>query len=235
MALEHIVMHLALCKAVARLSPRTTVAVRFVVTDKIGRTAVDRTVQIQRGTGTSVPVEFDTVWGEYRVDAAIPKYKCGGSELFYVLQDHDRTLDVTLSDVSRTFQMPIALVFGALPVSFAYAQPTVVTFSPTVPCNSTVSDPAPSGIDNEIEQDAYYATVRTPLLYQKPQSVTVALQLKDASGGYHYLRIPWQIGAGRYSWPNAYLINIDDGVIGSVAQGPEDTLQCLKGYMTTNQ
>jgi len=234
-ALEHVVMHLALCKAVARLSPRTTVAVHFVVTDKTGRPLVNRTERIQRGMGADVPVEFDSSWGLYRADAAIPKYKCGGSEIFAIMQDHNRTLDVALTDNSAAPQVPIALVFGSLPVSFAYAEPEVVAFSPQLACKGAVGDPLPAGITTQIEQDAYYSTVRTPLLYQQPKLVTVALRLKDSSGGYHYLRIPWNIQGGRYLWPNGYQINVDDGLLDSVAQEPEDTLVCLKGYSTTRQ
>jgi hypothetical protein len=233
MALEHIVMHVALCKAVARLAPRTTVAMRVVVTDKSGRSEVDRSVQFQRGTAGNTPFEFDSSWGVYRIDVAVPKYRCGGVEFMYVLADHDRSINVALSDSFVKVQVPVVLVFGSLPMSFAYVQPTVVTFSPQVPCNGKVSDPAPSGIDNQIEQDAYYATVRTPALYRQPKAVTVALQLKDASGGYHYLRIPLQVEPGRYAWPNRFLIPIDDAAADFVAQEPEETLLCPKGYSTS--
>lgn len=232
MALEHIVMHVALCKAVARLAASTTVAMRVVVSDKANRSEVDRVVQVQRGTADNVPVEFDSSWGLYRVDFAVPKYRCGGSEFLWVLQDHDRNFNVALSDNVVNVHVPIALVIGSLPQSFAYVQPTVVTFSPQVACNGKVSDPSPSGVDNQIEQDAYYATVRTPALYRDPKAVTVALQLKDASGGYHYLRIPWQIEPGRYAWPNGFQINIDDAATAFAAESPEDTLLCPKGYLT---
>ena len=232
-ALEHIVMHVALCKAVARLAPRTTVAMRVVVSDKRGVASVDRVIQFQRGTADKAPVEFDSSWGIYRVEFAVPKYRCGGAEFISVLPDHDRNLNVALSDYFVNLQVPIVLVTGSLPISFAYVQPTVVTFSPQVACNGAVTDPTPSGIDNQIEQDAYYSTVRTPALYVQPKSVTVALQLKDASGGYHYLRIHWKIEPGRYAWPNGFQINIDDAAIDFAAQAPEDTLLCPRAYLTT--
>src|SRR5207248_511028 len=127
-ALEHIVMHVALCKAVARLAPRTAVAMRVVVSDKTGRPTLDRVVQFQRGTADTANVEFDSSRGIYRVTLAVPKYRCGGAEFMYVLPDHDRSLNVALSDNFVRFQVPIALVMGTLPVSFAYVQPTVVTF-----------------------------------------------------------------------------------------------------------
>jgi len=233
MALEHIVMHVALCKAVARLAPRTTVAMRVVVNDKTGRPTFDRVVQFQRGTAGTTNVEFDSSWGIYRVNFAVPKYRCGGAEFMYVLPDHDRGLNVALSDNFAGLQVPIALVMGTLPVSFAYVQPTVVTFSQQIACNGAVSDPVPSGVDNQIEQDAYYATVRTSALYRDPKSVTVALQLKDASGGYHYIRIPWKFAPGRYAWPNGFEINVDDAVVGFAADAPEDTLLCPQGYSTS--
>src|SRR5438552_9818470 len=86
-ALEHIVMHVALCKAVARLAPRTTVAMRVVVSDKRGVASVDRVVRFQRGTADKTNFEFDSSWGVYRVDFAVPKYRCGGAEFMYVLPD----------------------------------------------------------------------------------------------------------------------------------------------------
>lgn len=232
MALEHIVMHVALCKAVARLAPSTTVAMHVVVNDKTNRPNLDRVVKFQRGTSDNAVVEFDSSWGVYRVEYAVPKYRCGGVEFMYVLPDHDRGFNVALSDNVVNVPVPIALVMGSLPQSFAYVQPTVVTFSPQVPCNGKVSDPSPSGIDNQIEQDAYYATVRTPALYRNPKTVTVALQLKDSSGGYHYLRIPWQIEPGLYAWPNGFQINIDDAATAFAAESPEDTMLCPKGYLT---
>jgi len=226
-------MHVALCKAVARLAPRTTVAMRVIVADKTGRSTLDRTVRFQRETGDNARFEFDTSWGLYRIDFAVSKYRCGGAEFMYVFPDHDRSLNVALSDTFVNLQVPIALVMGSLPQSFAYVQPNVVVFSPQVPCNGAVGDPVTSGIDNQIEQDAYYATVRTPILYRQPKSVTVALQMKDASGGYHYIRIPWQFEPGRYAWPNGFQLNIDDATVDFAAQQPEDTLLCPKGYSTS--
>ncbi len=230
-ALEHIILNVGLCKAVARLSPQTNVAMRVVVTDRINRAEFDQTVRFARGTGNSARVEFDSSWGTYKIAMSIPKYRCNGIDFLEVLPDHDRSMNTTLVDGPANIAAPV-IILGALPQSFAYAQPSVVIFPASLRCNGAVGDPQMDGIDNELEQDAYYAAIRTPALYHQPIAVTLAVRLQDSSGGFHYIRMPWKFSSG-YSWPSIGKLDIDDGVLGWIAGQTEDILLCPKFYGTS--
>jgi hypothetical protein len=126
-ALEHIILNVGLCKAVARLSPQTNVAMRVVVSDRINRAEFDQTVQFQRGTGNSTPVEFDSSWGTYRVVLSVPQYRCNAVDFLEVLPDHNRSMNTTLADGLANSAAPV-IILGALPQSCSYAQPSVVNF-----------------------------------------------------------------------------------------------------------
>jgi len=230
-ALEHIILNVGLCKAVARLSPQTNVSMRVVVSDRIKRAEFDQTVQFRRGTGNSTPVEFDSSWGTYKIAMSVPKYRCNGIDFLEVLPDHNRSMNTTLVDVPASVAAPV-IILGALPQSFAYAQPSVVIFPSSLRCNGVVGDPQMSGIDNELEQDAYYAAIRTPALYRQPIAVTLAVRLQDSSGGFHYIRMPWKFASG-YTWPSIGKLDIDDAVLGWVAEQTEDILLCPKFYGTS--
>ncbi len=229
--LEHIILNIGLCKAVARLSPNATVAMRVVVTDRINRAVLERTLQFRREVGNQTRVEFDSAWGTYRIAMNVPKYGCNGIDFMQVLPDHDRSLNTQLVDGQANAMAPV-LILGSLPQSFAYAQPSVVMFPATLQCNAAVGDPQTAGIDNQLEQDAYYASIRTPALYRQPIAVTLAVRLQDSSGGFHYVRMPWKFPSG-YSWPSVGQLNIDDAVLGWVAQQTEDILLCPRFYGTS--
>lgn len=230
-ALEHIILNIGLCKAIARLPARTNVAMRLTVTDRVNRAEINKVVQFQRGTGPNGRVEFDSSWGTYRITMSVPKYGCNGIDYIEILPDHDRSLNTDLVDGQPDPIAPV-LIVGSLPQSFAYAKPSVVMFPVTLRCNAAVPDPQTTGIDNELEQDAYYAAIRTPALYHQPLAVTLAVQLQDSSGGYHYVRMPWKFGAG-YNWPSIGKLDIDDAVLGWVAQQTEDILLCPRFYGTS--
>jgi hypothetical protein len=230
-ALEHIILNVGLCKAVARLSPQTNVSMRVVVSDRAKRAEFDQTVRFQRGTGNSTPVEFDSSWGTYRVALSVPAYGCNAVDFLEVLPDHNRSMNVTLVDGSANSVAPV-IILGALPQSFSYAQPSVVIFPATLRCNGMVGDPQMNGIDNELEQDAYYSSIRTPALYRQPIAVTLAVRLQDSSGGFHYIRMPWSFSSG-FTWPSIGKLDIDDSVLGWVAQQTEDILLCPKFYGTS--
>ncbi len=229
--LEHVIINIGLCKAVARLSPSTTVAMRTVVTDRVNRVQYDKTVTFQRETGTQTRVEFDSAWGTYRIVMSVPKYRCSGVDYMHVLQDHDRSLNTKIVDGLADATAPV-LILGSLPLSFAYVQPAVVMFPAALRCNAAVGDPQTDGIDNELEQDAYYAAIRTPALYHQPIAVTLAVRLQDSSGGFHYIRVPWKFSSG-YTWPSIGQLNVDDGLIGWAAEQTEDILLCPRFYGTS--
>ncbi len=204
---------------------------RVVVTDRINRAEFDQTVQFRRGSGNSTPVEFDSAWGTYRIVMNVPKYRCNGVDYMEVLPDHNRSMNTTLVDGLADSSAPV-IILGALPQSFSYAQPSVVIFPADMRCNGVVGDPQMNGIDNELEQDAYYASIRTPALYHQPIDVTLAVRLQDSSGGFHYIRMPWKFSSG-FTWPSIGKLDIDDAVLGWVAQQTEDILLCPKFYGTS--
>ena len=213
-----------------RAAPQTTVAMRVVLTDRINRVVDERTVRFQRGIGNDTRVEFDSSWGLYKIAMSVPKYGCSGVDFIDILQDHNRNLNMTLVDGAANATAPV-LIAGSLPMSFAYAQPQVVMFPATLRCNAAVGDPQTAGIDNQLEQDAYYASIRTPALYHQPIAVTLAIRFTDASGGYHYIRVPWKFSSG-YTWPSVGQLNVDDAFIDWAAQQTEDILLCPKFYGT---
>ena len=204
---------------------------RVVVTDRINKAEIDQVMQFQRGTGDRGRVEFDSSWGTYRIAMSVPKYRCNGIDYIEILPDHDRSLTTQLVDGPANGIAPV-LILGALPQSFAYAQPSVVIFPATLRCNAQVPDAQTAGIDNELEQDAYYAAIRTPALYHQPVAVTLAVRMQDSSGGFHYVRMPWKFSSG-YTWPSVGKLDIDDGVIDWAAQQTEDILLCPRFYGTS--
>ncbi|HEV2261653.1 MAG TPA: hypothetical protein VGR69_05135, partial [Candidatus Rubrimentiphilum sp.] len=123
MGLEHIVLHVALCNAVARLSPNANVAMSVKVTDKVNNAQVDKVVQFARGTGNEARAEFDSTWGTYRIVITVPKYRCSDVDYVHILQDHNRNLYTKLIDGPSSLVAPV-LILGALPQSFAYVEPT---------------------------------------------------------------------------------------------------------------
>ena len=204
---------------------------RVDLTDRINRVVYERTVQFQRDRGNEARVEFDSSWGTYRITMSVPKYRCNGVDYIQILQDHDRNINTAIVDGPANPIAPV-LVVGSLPVSFAYVQPSLVMFPATLRCNAAVGDPQTAGIDNQLEQDAYYASIRTPALYRQPIAVTLAVRFTDSSGGFHYVRMPWKFPSG-YNWPSIGQLNVDDAFVDWAAQQTEDILLCPKFYGTS--
>jgi len=229
--LEHIILHVGLCNAVARLAPQTTVAMRVDLTDRINRVVYERTVRFQRSTGNETRVAFDSAWGTYKISMTVPTYGCNGVDFVDILPDHDRSVNITLLDGPANATAPV-LVAGSLPVSLANVQPILVAFPATLRCNGAARDPQTEGIDNQLEQDAYYASMRTPALYHQPIAVTLAVRFTGASGRFHYIRVPFRFSSG-YAWPSVGELNIDDSIIHWAAQKTQDILLCPKYYGTS--
>lgn len=204
---------------------------RVKVTDKVNNAAFDKVVQFTRGTGKDTTVAFDSAWGTYRIVITVPQYGCSDVDYVHILQDHNRDLYTKLIDGRSSLIAPV-LILGALPQSFAYVEPTVVMFPTTTKCNDLVGDPMMGGVDNHLEQDAYYTAIRSPELYRDPITVQLAVRMKDSAGGYHYIRMPWKFPAG-YTWPSVGQLSIDDAVIDWVSSQPEDTLLCPRFYGTS--
>jgi hypothetical protein len=235
MALSHIVMHLALCNAAARLGPKAQLPVRVVVTDKIKRVVVDEKTTIPRYEGDDGVAEFDIAWGVYRsvITMRAGKTTCSSSQYFAVLPDHNRSITVHLQDAASPQPIPTILE-GAAPVEYAYTQPSVVFFDKSAKCDGPVGTPIDIAEDVETDDDAYYSTVY-PSLSLLQQDPTVAIRIKDTRGGYHYVRLPKNFLTFSGRWANLSQFDITDGLVQYLADKPEDTLLCIKGYETTTE
>jgi hypothetical protein len=235
MALSHIVMHLTLCNAAARLGAQAQLPVRVVVTDRIDRVAADQRVTIPRSEGNDGVVEFDVPWGVYRsvVTMRAGRTTCGATQYFAVIPDHNRSLTIGLQDTAAPTPAPV-IIEGSSPVEYEYTQPTVVFFDNNAKCNTPVGTPIDVTEDVESDDDAYYSSVYpTEALFR--QAPTPAMRLKDTRGGYHYVRLPKNFLSFARRWADLAQFNITDDLIQYLADKPEDTLLCIKAYETTTE
>jgi hypothetical protein len=233
MALSHIVLHMTLCNAALRKGPNFDLPVHVVVRDPINRKIVDQTFTIERDAeGETSAAEFDVPWGLYGIfaSAKVGRTDCTGVEYFEVLQDHNRTLTISMQDGTAHPPVPV-LIMGTSPLSYSYMQPTVVVLPPGGKCNGPVGTPLNADVDQQSDSDGYYASIYpTEVLAQNP-GFGLAIQFKDSSGGNKYVRIPGTLGF--YSaHPSALQFNIDDGIIEYLTDKAEDTLLCPRLYKT---
>ncbi len=233
MPLQHIVLHMALCQALARLPSQTVVPVRVVMQDRTGRAPIDQRLNFVRAFGNDGTVDFDSAWGIYRlsVEAGAKNARCSDATFLQILDGHNREVRLTLRPgVARPITP--ALVSGTLPTEFAYADPTLEMFGSDTACGKPVGTPLDTEIALQPEFDAYYAAV-FPRSGTVPAGVVTAIRLTDSSGGHHYIRMPLDLAPGVLPWPEATTFNVTDGVIDYVADKPEDTLLCPRLYKTT--
>lgn len=233
MDLSHIALHVSLCNAVANAAAARSVPVQVVVTDKIDRDQVNQAFQVQPGTGKTARFEIELPFGVYRASlvAKAAGRTCSAVEYFTVLSGHDRSLAVTLKDGRVTNPQVPMLVMGESPFSFAYVQPTLMIFGKAAKCNGPVGDPVSADIRVETDSDGYYASIFPNQALAEASPAVVAMQLKDSQGGYHYVRLPGEIGFSH--WPSQLTFNVSEDVIDYVADKPEDTLLCPHMYKTT--
>ncbi|MGZ3506000.1 MAG: hypothetical protein ACXWNK_13735 [Vulcanimicrobiaceae bacterium] len=231
--LSHIVLHVALCKAVTRLPAQTSVDLRVVMAYRVREPEMDRTFRFVRGDEDETTVEYDAPQGVYRLQISLPKqYGCSDVEYLTVLPDHDREISATLRSGISTPITP-AIVAGAAPPATAYLHPTVVLVDKSVACGKDVGTPVTDGIDIENVPDAYYAKVTSPAILSSPAAHSVALRLTDASGGYHYVRVPLEFPPALNGWPTYQRLDVTTDFVDYVATQPEDTLLCPKIFRTT--
>ncbi|HLI97818.1 MAG TPA: hypothetical protein VKT72_17245 [Candidatus Baltobacteraceae bacterium] len=233
MALSHIVMHLALCNAAARLGPQTQLPVRVVVTDKINRDVVDEKTTIPRDENDDGVAEFDIPWGIYRATVTMRagRATCSSHQYVAVMADHNRSITVHLQDTPTPVPAPVILE-GTAPVEYAYTQPTIVFFGKDTKCNGAVGNTLNVTEDQETDEDAYYSTVY-PTLSLLQQVPTLAVRLTDTRGGYHYVHLPSNFLTFSGRWADLGEFDITDDLIQYLADKPEDTLLCIHGYETT--
>jgi hypothetical protein len=227
--LSHVVLHVALCKAVTRLPAQTPVDLRVVMAYRVREPEMDRTFRFQRGDEDQTTVEFDAPQGLYRLELSLPKlHGCSDVDYVTVLPDHDREFSATLHPGVSTPPLTTAIVAGSAPASTSYLHPTVVLFDKTVTCKGAVGTPMTDGIETQNVMDAYYANISSPKAASNPKGFVAALQLTDASGGYHYIRVPVDLPAVPFNWPIYNRMDISTDFVDYVAGQPEDTLLCPK-------
>jgi hypothetical protein len=235
MALSHIVMHFALCNAAARLGPQADLPVRVVVTDKINRDVVDQQGRVSRYEGNASAIEFDVPWGVYRASVTMQAghTACSGVQYFSVAQDRNRTLTMHMQD-GKTPNAPVpTIVWGTAPFAFSYVEPTVLVLTGDTKCNGAVGTPVNVDIDQETDNDGYYASVYpSPELAHRGPYV-LAVRLKDSQGGYHYIRVPAEFLGMSRGWPSMGQFDVTEDVVDYVQDKPEDTLLCPRLYKTS--
>lgn len=234
MDMSHIALHVALCSSVAKASAARTVPLRVVVTDRLDRTQVDQTFQIEPGMGKTPRFEFDLPFGTYRMamNAKVKGAQCGGVDYFTVLNGRDRSLDVSLDPHATAPPVPM-LVNGESPFAFSYVQPTLMVFSKDTKCNGPVGNPLSADIRVQSDSDGYYASIFPTSALAQEMPAVMAMQLKDSQGGFHYVRLPTPVQFTH--WPSQTHFDVSEDVIDYVADKPEDTLLCPRMYKTTIQ
>jgi hypothetical protein len=153
-----------------------------------------------------------------------------------VIEDHNRSLNVSLQEGPARPLVP-AMVLGGLPFAFSYVQPTVVAFDKSVACNSPVGDPLDVGIVTENDSDGYYANIFPNATLEQHAPPVIAVRMTDSHSGYHYIRVPSKFARSLADLHGltSMELDINEDVIDYVADKPEDTLLCPKGYVTEVQ
>jgi hypothetical protein len=234
LALAHVILHVGFCNAIARAAPTTSVALRVRLTDRIGRAQVDKVYRFERGDDPFAVVELDSAFGIYRLDLDVPKYRCSATDYLFFISGHDRTITANLSDAPAPPPPTPVLLSGTAPQSFLYVQPTFVLFDKSsVTCNKPVTQPLPSHIVVENDQDGYYAW-----FYSEPSPASsapqlLALRLRTPTHQYHYVRIPIGFPIPWSGWPESIQFNVTEEMVDSLAGDAVDTLLCPKLWQTS--
>jgi len=223
-AMSHVILHLGLCHAMTRVAPQTQMAVHVRLVDRLNRQQFDEVFTVPRHDSTMKVVEFDMPRGEYQIQISAPKYGCNAMDYLMFLPDRDRVIAETLSDGPAPATTPM-LMEGEVPSTFLYLKPTFVIFPRETECNKAVPDPLPLDIQVENDQDAYYAWLY-PDATNTTTPVVVALRLKTATGGSHYVRlhVPFPMPWG--GWPSAVQFSLSENDVDGLAGEPVDTLLC---------
>lgn len=236
MALSHIVMHLVLCNSASRAKTQADVPVRVTVLDKVNHHVVDQSVRVARSGAADGTAEFDIPWGLYAAQAQLHtgRITCSGVQFFSVLANHDRELTMKLQDGNVGTRVP-TIIYGDVPAEFSYVEPQIVLFGKDTQCDQPVGTPVAAEIDQQDDDQAYYALVYPTAALMQSMPVTPAIRLKDSSGGYHYLRMPKNFISFSHRMPGLNELDVKDELVQFVAGKPEDTLLCMRGYETTTE
>lgn len=187
--LSHVILHLGMCARVEHLTPRTPVAIRVRLTDRVGTVRIDQEYQVDRAAGAP-SVALDVAWGTYRLEVAAPQYDCSASEYVAFLAGRNRGVRVNLIAGTAAPAMPV-LISGNL-VRSHYGLPTFVLLDFAAnACNKPIEGPLPwLRVDMASERDAYYAALYPQPPFQAGTSAMLALRLQRPDGTYVYVQLP---------------------------------------------
>ncbi len=232
---SHVILHVALCKSVARLAPETSVAVHVVLANPVRKPQVDEVLHIRRGSSERKTIEVEVPTGVYHLSLDVPEYGCSDVEFLAVLPLQDRQVYVNLAERGTTSPEPAPdIVAGTIKDGVPiYVHPTVVVFPRTVKCKGPVGEPVPDLVENESSFGAYYASIFSLKGIEEPGSRVVALRLTSASGGHHYIRIPVRFPPSPAAWASFQRFDVTMGMIDAIATKPDRTLLCPHFSMTS--
>lgn len=232
MGTAHVILHVALCAAMARAKPDATFAMRVRVVDRRNIARVQREFRLERGDDDNPKiVEFDVPEGTYRLDAAVARYGCSASQYLNFLPDLTRSTDIMLTSGPEPSQ-PL-LIDGASPQSFLYVQPMFVLFDKNaVACDKPVNDPIPFRVEVENDQDAYYASLYADASLAARGPLQLALRLRTPTHQYHYVRVPIPFPMPWGGWPSNVRFDVTQDEVDGLASRPVDTLLCLHLWET---
>ncbi|MDQ6823694.1 MAG: hypothetical protein M3Z07_04280 [Candidatus Eremiobacteraeota bacterium] len=231
--LSHIVLHVALCKSVARISQETPVSIHAVMAYRIRKPEMDEVFRVVRESPAVGTLEFDAPQGVYRLSVDVPHKNCSGTDYVVVLPDHDRQLSLKLSPGRSALAAARAFVAGDAAGIPSYLEPTIVLFGRGLACNATVTRPTNERVDLEFGSGAYYAAIYSEAAMSDSKSRVVALRLTDTGGGYHYVRIPTAFPRASNDWPSFERFNLTMDIAELTAGKPEDTLLCPHLFRTS--
>jgi hypothetical protein len=230
--LAHVILHAAFCGAIARAPAGAPIALRVHVTDRLGRTQIDRVYRIARGDDPEAIVEFDSSFGTFRLDLSTAKYRCSASDYVFFIAGHDRSITENLNDEPGAAPTMPVLLSGTAPQSFLYVQPTFMLFDKsTVACNKPLPQPLATNVRVENDQDAYYAWLYDSSSSAAPQQLT--LRLRTPTHQYHYVRVPVPLPLPWGGWPQSIEFNVTEDMVDELAGEPVDTLLCPKLWRTS--
>jgi hypothetical protein len=231
--LAHVILHVGFCSAIARLKPDAAVALHVRLSDRTGRTTLDRTFRVDRGDGSEAIVEFDSAQGTFRLDAAAPRFGCSVTDYVALMPDHTRSVAEQLESSPPSPQMPV-LLYGDAPQTMLYANPTYVFFDKSaVACGKPIAAPITTHVNVENDQDSYYAWLYNDDATRQPDTEVLALRLQTPTHQHHYVRIPLPFPVPRSLWPGSIHLDVSEGMIDELATEPVDTLLCPKMWKTS--
>ena len=225
----HVILHAALCAAMARAKPDTEFAMRVRVADRRDTVRAEQTFKFARGYDDTKVVELDVPQGSYRLRAEVAGVGCTAMAFEQFIPDHDRVISLALSDEPQAPVVPL-LIVGTAPQSFLYIHPTYVLLDKGSVCNKPVGDELPIHVDVENDQDAYYGWLYFDPPYDKPAQL--ALRLRTSTHQYHYVRIPVPYPPGRSAWPSVMQFDVSQDMVDMLATQPTGVLLCLKLWET---